>query len=727
MKKIIYLLLALTITITNIFGFHLFNNYRFTNQLFHKKTAVFEYYPTSGQIPADKKDMRQALIDFSRDTHTGVMQYEFMSEKDLNIYATDELFRKKKELRTGKLPIPGQFLSNKKEKNEKISGTFWFPFTKWNIRVYRFQDLKNVGLGDTFYFDNMTEKSKKLFIKKFSVYGKTQMYSSYVNSLKLTNFSMFSIVILASVFYIVGILVFMISSMKKFTIMRLWGHSKKRMFFYVQAQFMKLLAGIWTVQIFSWMTACYSSEGSSGFIKYLGTAFIINFLIFVVISLINLIIFYIVAGIELSITQLKGKKIFGNVKWISLSLLAAVMLGVFYLVNLTGINYQRLEEKKQGLEYWNQSKNIFKIEYSEYNPAVEQDLSAERKTNDKLSKFYETAQREFGIFMIESDNFTPMTRDNGKTRYIYEDEMSDKKAICSPYGKRITVDLNYLKRNPIITSGGNTIQDQMIPAKNILNLLVPSKYKKYEKDILKEYGDYFYFQKVEVDNIYRKAMKKPLNKTSKNQLSIHIIYTKPNQKFFTYCAGTGDEKNQVTDPIAIIYTNVMDSSNIASMYNTYLFMEDHSKGDAYQKIAPTVKRLKSTGVESVKNVYGEASAELVKIENALFQQMITLITAGICALVFLTGAIWGYYNSKMYRLSLEYLFGYSFFRCVKELVFSFLIIDLLAGLLIFFINRNYVILLYPAAAILLQGIILKIEYEYLSHKGVIKTLKGEEL
>lgn len=728
MKKIIYLLLGLTITITNIFGFHLFNNYNFAEKLFHKKTAVFKYYNTVDEIPSKAKDMRQTLIDFSEKTHTGVMQYEFMSETDLNIYATDELFHGKKGLKTGNLPVPGQFLSNKKEKKNKASGTFCFPFTKWNIHVYRFQDLKNVGLGETFYFDNMTNKSKKSFLKEFSVYGKIDMHSSYVNSFKLMNFSMLSIVALAFVLYISGILVFVVTSTRKFTIMRLWGYSKKQMFLHIQAQFMKLLTGIWAGQIIFWMAACYRSEGLSGFIKYLGIALIINILIFAVISLINLTAFYIVSGMELSVSQMKGKKFFGNAKWISLSLLAAVMLGVFYLINLTAVNYHRLEGKKQGLEYWNQSKNIFKIEYSEHNTSVWRgDLAAERKTNEKLSKFYETAQRQAGIFMMESDNFGAVTRSGGKTTYVYEDELRGKQAVCSPFGRRVIVDSNYLDRNPIITSNGSSVQDQMIHTKNTLNLLVPSKYKKYEKEILKEYKDYFYFQKVEVDNIYRKAMKKPLNKTPKNQLSIHIIYSKSNQTFFTYCAGTGDEKNQITDPVAILYTDVIDSSNITSMFNTYLFMEDRSKGNAYQKIAPIVKNLKTTGVDSVKNVYGEASEELVKIKEALFQQTITLISTGICAVLFLTGAIWGFYNSKMYRLSLEYLFGYSFFQCVKELIFSFLFIDVLTGLVIFFINRSMYILLYPAAAILLQGMILRIEYQYLSKKGIMRTLKGEEL
>ena len=39
-----------------------------------------------------------------------------------------------------------------------------------------------------------------------------------------------------------------------------------------------------------------------------------------------------------------------------------------------------------------------------------------------------------------------------------------------------------------------------------MNILVPEKLKEYEKEIYKNYRKHFYFQKVEVDNIYNEEL-----------------------------------------------------------------------------------------------------------------------------------------------------------------------------------------------------------------------------
>ena len=77
-------------------------------------------------------------------------------------------------------------------------------------------------------------------------------------------------------------------------------------------------------------------------------------------------------------------------------------------------------------------------------------------------------------------------------------------------------------------------------------------------------------------------MNKPKNMLKKDKLSIHIIYVKSNQSYFTYDSDTGNDKNQIIDPIAVIYTGGVDSSCIASMYagdtvSGSIYFEDNSK------------------------------------------------------------------------------------------------------------------------------------------------------
>lgn len=69
---------------------------------------------------------------------------------------------------------------------------------------------------------------------------------------------------------------------------------------------------------------------------------------------------------------------------------------------------------------------------------------------------------------------------------------------------------------------------------------MPEQYKKYEKNH-KNYKENFYFQKVTIDNYFRKIW---INQkyAEKDKLSINIIYVKSNQSYFTYDSDTGNDK-----------------------------------------------------------------------------------------------------------------------------------------------------------------------------------------
>ena len=59
------------------------------------------------------------------------MKYEFLNEKELSIYTT----------------------------NQQVS-LIWVPYTTWKINVYPFKDLKNVGYGNTFFYRSYDESNR---------------------------------------------------------------------------------------------------------------------------------------------------------------------------------------------------------------------------------------------------------------------------------------------------------------------------------------------------------------------------------------------------------------------------------------------------------------------------------------------------------------------------------------------------------------------------------------
>ncbi|HEL8826505.1 TPA: bacteriocin immunity protein, partial [Listeria monocytogenes] len=137
--------------------------------------------------------------------------------------------------------------------------------------------------------------------------------------------------------------------------------------------------------------------------------------------------------------------------------------------------------------------------------------------------------------------------------------------INSPEGNSVEIDFNYLKLNPIKSIKGQNVEKEAIISDKVLNIIVPNSKKGLEKDIKNTFLDYFYFQKVEVANIYNKALDLPAVALSKEDLSVNIIYAENNQDYFSYDSNTGDFRTgNITDPIAIVYTGNIDSSSIGA-------------------------------------------------------------------------------------------------------------------------------------------------------------------
>ena len=86
------------------------------------------------------------------------------------------------------------------------------------------------------------------------------------------------------------------------------------------------------------------------------------------------------------------------------------------------------------------------------------------------------------IFLINSDNYEKESDGRGNQRYEFEYVGDKEEQICSPAGRSIQIDENYLKRNPIQTCNGKAISKLIDYDQNTLNILsARTVNKKYEK------------------------------------------------------------------------------------------------------------------------------------------------------------------------------------------------------------------------------------------------------
>ena len=218
---------------------------------------------------------------------------------------------------------------------------------------------------------------------------------------------------------------------------------------------------------------------------------------------------------------------------------------------------------------------------------------------------------------------------------------------------------------------------------NTLNILVPEQYKKYEKKIIKNYKENFYFQKVTIDNYFRKNMNKPKNMLKKDKLSIHIIYVK-----------TDNSKKQ---------------------------------GRAYRKVEALEQELGIYQFNSVTNIYGQAASNLVIIRQKVMWQSAILLAVILCSIVFITIAVSGYYFSKQQRLLLETLWGYGYMSSIKEIILVFIVINLCTTAVVYIIKHNVVVWYFMIIACIIEIIVTKLEYDYLSKKNLHeKIINGEQ-
>ncbi|WP_252312869.1 DUF1430 domain-containing protein [Sinobaca sp. H24] len=420
---------------------------------------------------------------------------------------------------------------------------------------------------------------------------------------------------------------------------------------------------------------------------------------------------------------LKGKLPFAHFHWGALGGKVILTTILFWVVATSLLQWHQLQEKVENLAYWNQSQDTYRTTLSSSTDAILNDLEKDRELNQRMLSFYQRMEIEEDAFLMESENYNVQGWNGVEREYFYEEYMSAEEARYSPDGERVTINANYLEINPIEGSNNQEVIHQMANDENTLTLLVPESYRKIEKDIKEHYLEYFYFLKVEVDNLYNEAIGSPLNTTSKEALSIQIIYTASEQAYFTFNSATGNAENQVIDPIAVIYNDSLDPSTITAYVSSSLYFQDDSEGEAFEQIRPLLEEEEITEIPAVASVYDEANQAIVQQTQRLLQQTIALIILGIVSTVLVSFMMWAYYKARAYDLLLMYLHGFSFWDRNKQLLLGILLSHGVAGGIVFAFFSMPILFPIILFSLLLEASIVAVLSQQLMHRNIQTVLK----
>lgn len=151
MKKLLSIIILVTLVIGNIMFFTFISNTLSRDFLFKDQTEVQFKYKDDFQV----LEVNNSIKQFSEANNINIAQYTFLDERDLNIYASNPQYSPNIKLKKGDYPDKNRFLVNRESGDEKQSGVIYHPSKYWSLKVYDFGQIKNVSLSDTFYVSGL--------------------------------------------------------------------------------------------------------------------------------------------------------------------------------------------------------------------------------------------------------------------------------------------------------------------------------------------------------------------------------------------------------------------------------------------------------------------------------------------------------------------------------------------------------------------------------------------
>ena len=693
-KKVVILLTVMTIVI-NIFSFLHINQNTVDKLLYDKTTVSFKLY--TGK---DLSDILLKINEFSKTNNVEIAQYSFLNSSRKDIYST------MKETYNEVLVIPNIF-SDKK------------------IKVHNFEELLNVGFKNLLYVNTKNER----IMQKLSDELKEDCEIQYSlpnitenTSFIYTNTNSFPVFTLYCFLFILILFFYYSRSRKEFAICRLWGYTYPQTYctlnrvIYIPLLFPLVLNGLLAGGII------FKFGLSNPLLQVIYGMILLNIITISLLILLSIIIFLF----SFTAVDNKRRQIMSKVIITSNILRLFLLFLIFLFINNSVEEKKELDKNLDGLTAWSDTKTLFNLQEI-YSPLNYSDLATEDVLNNKILKVYQDLSDLDKVFIISTRNFerSNVADDNYDYTYLYD--LENEEDLYSPYGRNIVVDRNYLKRHEIKSVNGKNVVDMIDTDDDVLNILVPQKYKKYEGVIEDSFKDWFYFQRVTVTNMYRIAGNKTEIHKELDDLNINIIYIENNQKYFTYNPYAGDSMNTIEDTIVTVYTENIDNSTLGSYVGSGVFVESEDVDSVLKEISSITEKYGANELNSVASVYDKKGEEIQYLENKMGQLLLNTIIIFLFLIMFMMVITYFYYKLFFRELIIKSLYGYPFIYIYKSLFRTNLLINIGVIPLIVIVYKRL-----PLYMVVILGGLLLIDYfvvrivnKYLLTKGEAQFIRGE--
>ena len=717
--NVIYILLFIS---TLLFGFDYASKSLAADTIYDNKQELNLYLDSELE---ESIDIIQKFEDFSKEYDIDISQYTYLDDNTLYIYSTNIKSNSSLNLAKGEFPKKEEFLSNQSSNNNKQVGVVFYPLSSDLLRVYNFEEVRNVGLGSQFYLSNGNAEIYLKLKEELSLYGQVEIEDIAINKLILLNVTLLFLIAFSFLVFSIMQFSYYITTRKSVFLLKAWGYAPLRAHLILFKSFYKLKIVLLFISLFFIVFILLLNQHLIYFVyylKYLTLMWIFLIIIPIPLSFFGMSLIY---GLKNDSINFKNTVPFKNYNAASIILKTIFTVIFLALFSITMTKTTEINKAINDDDYWERTENFNRITLKLPESG---NLSSERIINDQLNNLYNQLVEDVDAFLMYAENFTDVSYMD-EANYLYELNYVNGSPSILPNGRSIIIDENYLIVNPINSVNKKSIQDQLIREKHTLNILVPEKFKGIEDIIEQTYKEEFYFSSIEVDNIYNRAIGRNLNITSIDDLSINIIYVENNQSYFSYNSSIHDYSDDhfLKDPVSIVLDGEYDTSAIASFMTTSVFYQHDKQSEAFQIIEPILDETNTKAfVNEVQSVYQERSNEINQLKKELINLTIGLIMTTILLLVLLFIFIWSYFQENSYKITLQFLFGVSKWRSYFYIIIGICSTNLLAiGTLLILPIQNQIILICGSVMIILELIILMFLLLKLTRDKVLQTIKSD--
>lgn len=634
-------------------------------------------------IPESEEEFH-FFLKVAENKGVNVSRHVFLERQHLIVSTIDTSLNGHIRLAEGRFPETGtdEFISSAQSNDERQVGMIKRISPEITVTINDIRNPQNFLLAGRYYLNTTDSRVlEEIFaILESKVYSITLegIYTGVENALlgmmfqgmdntQLGEFIIFSTLLLLCV--LSTIIQYGMKKLKTCAILLAHGYSVRKIAWVMTKElFFSIVSALMLAYFFFLLVLWRMGYGSFSYVLSIWFWTMNTLFLFVYLLLLNGFIHYYLRKLQPN-NLLKGKKPDFFLQFFNHVLKIVCITAFLFFSHFTLNNLSELGDRIRGLESWEMSEN-FHSPFLADGLGVLNDPAEMPVFHEKFVDFYEAMSADHNAFIMDATAiffYDLMGADPG----IPEEYL----AAIHPAGPNITISPNFLDIYPIRAVNGIAIQEQLDRRDNVLNLLVPNSFKKFEEDILRLYLERFHFLRVEVDNFYRKAQGVSLNEESIEELEVKIIFVEDGQYYFSFSPAVRVESgNRVLDPIAMVYTGTIHPSSLIGYFGRAFYF--HSEVlNVYEEILPLAL---AHGVEAfiyrrIVAVFHEYTELILSLEEQRTRLMIFFVLSLIANLGMTYHLLSGYIEKNKFKIFIKNTLGYSIWKRNEKFLQTFLL------------------------------------------------------